>query len=77
MNSNLQAFWVYNCSDSNVEYSIIDDSLKPAYPYFHCLNPSGTVDSKSVHPLLFVFAPDKLCEFEVDTHYLFINVIHI
>lgn len=61
---------MFNSSNCNVEYSIVGDSLKPENPYFHCLNPSGTVGPRSVHPLLYVFAPDKLCEFEVDTHFV-------
>ncbi|XP_026809873.1 uncharacterized protein LOC113551681 [Rhopalosiphum maidis] len=59
-----QAFWIYNSNNFNVTYSIIDDSLTPAHPYFRCLNPSGVFNSKSVHPILFVFSPDRLCAFE-------------
>jgi hypothetical protein len=61
----LQAFWIYNSNNFNVTYSIIDDSLTPAHPYFRCLNSSGVFNSKSVHPILFVFSPDRLCAFEV------------
>lgn len=65
MSNNFKAFWLYNSTDCTIKYSIIDDSLSPAYPYFCCLNSGGIIQSKSVHPLLFVFAPDKLCEFKV------------
>ncbi|XP_025195925.1 LOW QUALITY PROTEIN: uncharacterized protein LOC112595057 [Melanaphis sacchari] len=59
-----QAFWVYNSNNCDVTYSIIDDSLTPAHPYFRCLNPNGVFSSKSVHPILFVFSPNRLCAFE-------------
>jgi len=64
---------MYNSTNCSINYSIIDDSLTPAHPYFCCLNPSGIINSKSVHPILFVFAPDRLRKFEV----VFRKIIHL
>ncbi|XP_050530597.1 cilia- and flagella-associated protein 65-like [Daktulosphaira vitifoliae] len=60
-----QAFWIYNEDSINtLSYTIIDDSLSPAFPHFHCLNPFAIVPPKSMHPLLFVFMPDRLSSFK-------------
>lgn len=54
---------MYNNNDYLVKYAIIDNFL--IYPYFRCLNSSGIINAKSIHPILFIFAPDKLDKFEV------------
>lgn len=68
---------MYNNNNHLVEYSIIDDLLSPAYPHFCCLNSSGIINAKSIHPILIVFAPDKLCKFEASLKMLFNSVLII
>ncbi|VVC36257.1 Immunoglobulin-like fold [Cinara cedri] len=70
-----QAFWMYNNNNYQVKYSIIDDdALSPAYPYFCCLNSCGIINAKSIHPILFVFAPNQLCKFEATVFFLSNNI---
>lgn len=68
----IQAYWFYNNTRVSTKYnfntSILDEiNNKYGRIILKCMNPTGTLESKSFHPIYFRFDPVNLKKFNVRT----------